>query len=174
MKAVVGALSWGGGTPRPGPYLTHVGGVPGALYLQSLQPQQPPPPPPPTAAPSEVQAWAWEAGGGAAGGAVQLRNTATQQCLGSAQGGVGAGNVWARWLAGGDVALLFFNTGRGAANVTCDAACLGGALGGAAAQWRARDVWRRADAGVVRVAEGYTAVGLAPQGGTLLLRLSPA
>ena len=58
--------------------------------------------------------------------------------------------------------------------MSCSAECLRAALGGAHAQWRARDVWQQADAGVVSVAQGYTAVGLAPQGGTLLLRLTPA
>ena len=164
------ALDWGGGTPRPGPYLTHVGGVPGALYLQS---QAAAAPPPAGQQPSEAQAWAWQAG--AAGGAsISLRSAATGLCLGSPAGGAGVGNVWARWLAGGDVALLFFNAGlQAAANVTCDAACLGEALGSEHAQWQARDVWRQQDAGLVSVAAGYTAVGLPPQGGTLLLRLTP-
>ena len=160
-------LSWGGGTPRPGPYLTHVGGVPGALYLQSEGGGGG------GGGPSEVQAWALESAA-APPGAVQLRNSVTGQCLGSPLA-VGAGNVWARWLAGGDVALLFFNAGlEGGLDVTCNAACLQGALGDRVAQWAARDVWRQQGAGVVRVADGYTAVGLAPQGGMLLLRLTPA
>jgi alpha-galactosidase len=169
------ALDWGGGTPRPGPYLSHVGAVPGALYLQSASAA---PPPPPAAAPPLAQAWQWLPLGGASGGnasSVALQG-ADGQCLGSPLGGDSASgaNVWARWLANGDVALLLFNAGLSPADAICDAACLGAALGAAGhAQWRARDVWRRADAGVVTVAEGVRAAGLAAQGGTLLLRLTP-
>jgi len=149
------ALSWGGNNARPGALLTLVGRVPGALFVQSAAP----------AAPPFTLDQQWARAGGA------LRNAATGLCL-APPAPAPAGNVWARWLAGGDVALLFFNFGDGAADVACDAACL--AAAGITGVRAARDVWARADAGAVDAAAGFVARALPGGGGSLLLRVRGA
>jgi hypothetical protein len=96
---------------------------------------------------------------------------------GSAQAEVvaagGQVEVWARALAGGDVALLLFNNAvPGPRDVQCNATCLGVASGG---RWgptttlRVRDVWARTDNGTV--VGQVTAVGV-PTNATAFLRLS--
>ena len=87
--------------------------------------------------------------------------------------GAGATNVWARWLADGDVALLLFNVGTGAATVSCDPACLESLGAGPTARWTARDVWLQADAGIVDAQKGFVSSLLPASGGSLLLRLTP-
>lgn len=159
-STLTSALSEGGGTPLPSPpLLTAIGRVPGALYVQS----------PLTDAAALTQAW--EAAAAAAPGAASsttVRSALTGECLGAPA--VSTTNVWARWLANGDVALLFFNVGLTAAPVECDAACLSASLGGG--RWAARDVWAHTDAGIVDAASGYKTQPLPPIGGSLLLRLS--
>ncbi len=149
------ALDWGGGTPRPGPHLTLVGNVPGALFVQSAAP-----PAPPVAL---EQAWALAGG--------TIRNAATGLCL-APPAPAQRGNVWARWLAGGDVALLFFNFDDEAADVACDAGCL--AAAGVTGVRAARDVWAQADAAPVDAAAGVVARALPAAGGSLLLRVAAA
>ncbi len=96
---------------------------------------------------------------------------------GSAQAEVvaagGQVEVWARALAGGDVALLLFNNAvPGPRDVQCNATCLGVASGG---RWgptttlRVRDVWARTDNGTA--VGQVTAVGV-PTNATAFLRLS--
>lgn len=162
---LLGNLTWGGGTPLATPFLTHVGGVPGALYVQSLQPSAS------QGAPPEVQSWKLTAPGPPST-TTTIQNTVTGECLGSPS--VGATNVWARWLSGGDVALLFFNVGKAPSDVTCDSACLKMALGNGGGTWVARDVMgRKTWGGDITVVGGVTVPALDAQGGTLLLRLSP-
>ena len=163
------AARWGGGTAEPGALLTQVGGVPSALYVQSAVPASPPP------ALQMSQAWTTNLSASSpAGSSATLRGGAAGNCLGVSAEAAGTTNVWARWLANGDVALLLFNVGAGAAAVTCDVSCLAQLGGGPAARWAARDVWARADAGVVDGAQGYTTPSALPAaGGSLLLRLSP-
>jgi hypothetical protein len=168
-----GALSvaayWGGGTPEPGPLLTQVGGVPSALYVQSAAPASPPP------RLQMAQAWATNVSAASPSGMpTTLRGGAAGNCLGVGADGEGTTNVWARWLADGDVALLLFNVGAAAAAVACDASCLAQLGGGPAARWSAQDVWLNAPAGVVVGAQGFvTPTALPPSGGSLLLRLTP-
>ena len=156
-------LTWAGGTPVPGPFLTQVGDVPTALFIEARAPRAPPLP--------LAQAWATNLTAASPAGAVTTIRGADGACLGVAAEGAGTTNVWARWLANGDVALLLFNLGAAAAPVACDAACL--ASLGPAARWAARDVWARADAGVVDARAGFVSAPLPPSGGSLLLRLTP-
>ena len=159
-------ITWGGGTPLPGPLLTQVGSVPTALFVEAAAPQSPPVP--------LAQAWATNISASSpAGATTTIRGGAAGACLGVAAEGAGTTNVWARWLAGGDVALLFFNVGTSASAVACDADCLARLGAGPAARWTARDVWQREDAGVVDAQKGFVSAPLAPSGGSLLLRLSP-
>ena len=161
------AARWGGGTAEPGALLTQVGGVPSALYVQSAAPAAPAIP--------MAQMWATNVTARSPGGALTtLRGGAAGNCLGAPAEGAGTTNVWARWLANGDVALLLLNVGASAAVVSCDSSCLGMLGGGPAARWSARDVWARAPAGVVVGAQGYTTPAALPaSGGSLLLRLTP-
>ena len=101
--------------------------------------------------------------------ATTIRSAASGACL--AMPPASTTNAWVRWLAGGDVALLLFNTGAAPASVTCDAACFA-AIGGPPA-WTARDVLARADAGIITAAQGFTSAALPARGGSLLLRLTP-
>ncbi len=156
-------LTWGGGTPLPGPLLTQVGGVPTALFVQAAAPAAPPLP--------LAQLWITNITAASPAGAVTAIRGGGGECLGVAAEGAGATNVWARWLSGGDVALLLFNLGAAAARVACDAACFANL--GPAARWSARDVWQRADAGVVESQAGFVSAPLPPSGGSLLLRLTP-
>ena len=157
-------LTWGGGTPIPGPFLTQVGGVPTALFVEAAAPASPPLP--------LAQAWATNLSAASPAGAVTTIRGGDGACLGVAAEGAGVTNVWARWLANGDVALLLFNVGTAAAPVACDAACF--AQLGPAARWAARDVWQRADAGILDAQAGFVSAPLPPGGGSLLLRLTPA
>jgi hypothetical protein len=160
-------ITWGGGTPLPGPFLTQVGGVPTALFVQAAAPPAPPLP--------LAQVWRTNVTAASPAGAMTTIRSggggSSGACLGVAAEGAGVTNVWARWLDGGDVALLFFNMGAAAAPVACDAACL--ASLGPAARWSARNVWERADAGVVESQAGFVSAPLSPSGGSLLLRLTP-
>ena len=54
-------------------------------------------------------------------------------------------NVWARPLADGSVALAFLNTGKAAANVTCDAACFAAAALSGADRLLVRDLLAHVD-----------------------------
>lgn len=152
-----------GTNPFPGNLLTS-SGVPGALFLQP---------------PTQDSDQGWEMEGGGAGGLVTLRSTATGLCLGASPPALF--NVWARWLGGGDVALLLVNLrvdssgGVGAESVTCDEACLRWlveAKGGKppVRGWAVRDVHKRMDLGVA--VSNITSI-LGPNGGSILLRLSP-
>ena len=162
------AARWGGGTAEPGPFLTQVGGVPGALYVQPLTSAAPPPPL------ALAQAWATALSPASPPNATTtVRGGASGACFGAPAAGATATNVWARWLGSGDIALLLFNVGEQPAAVSCDAACLAQLGGGPAAKWAARDVWERAPAGEVDSAQGYTSPTLEGGGGSILLRLSP-
>lgn len=161
-----GNFAWGGGTPSsPAPLLTWTGRVPGALYVQSEG----------QGGLSQEQSWVvTPAVNSTPACAVTIASRTTGQCLG-APTAISSTNVWARWLANGDVGLLFFNVGKDIANVTCDAACFDLVTAGVPhTLWAARDVLARKAAGTIDTRAGYTAVQLAPRGGTLLLRLSPA
>ena len=79
-------------------------------------------------------------------------------------------NVWARWLANGDVAVLLFNVGPAPAAVVCDGACM--AALGPAPLWKVRDVWAHTDNGTVG-SGGFATPLLAPGAGSVLLRLTP-
>ena len=155
--------TWGGGTPLPGPFLTQVGGVPTALFVEAREPGTPPIP--------LAQSWTTNLTGGGTAEVTTIRS-ADGACLGVAPDGAGTTNVWARWLANGDVALLFFNVGSQDAPVTCDAACFASVGGGKI--WTARDVWARADAGVVDAEKGFVTAPLSAAGGSLLIRLTPS
>ena len=160
--ALASALNYSGGTPLPGALLTSTA-VPGSYYAQPLGA---------AAAGGGAQAWAHTLAPGAAGQTV-LRG-ADGRCLAPAPSG--AWNVWARWLAGGDVALLLINFGAAPAAVACDAVCMASLQRQGApppAAWVARDVWARAGAGTL-LPSGYVSPVLPAEGGTLLLRLTPA
>lgn len=161
-STIATALDWAGRTPRPGPFLSAVGGVPAALYVQEAAAAG--------STPALAQAWASNLSSTASPGVTTLRSPATGACL-AAPAVATSTNVWARFLANGDVALLLLNAGAAPAAVRCDAACF--AQLGAAAAWRARDVWEHADAGIITAAQGYTSPPLEPVGGSLLLRLTP-
>ena len=161
--SVATALDWAGKTPRPGPFLSAVGGVPSALYVQEAAGGGG------GGGPALAQSWTSNLSDTAAPGVTTLRSPAGA-CL-AAPAVVSSTNVWARFLANGDVALLLFNAGARAARVICDAACF--AQLGDAAAWRARDVWAHADAGTLISAEGFTTAPLDAVGGSLLLRLAP-
>eukprot|EP01065_Artemidia_motanka_P037879 TRINITY_DN46782_c0_g1_i1.p1 TRINITY_DN46782_c0_g1~~TRINITY_DN46782_c0_g1_i1.p1 ORF type:complete len:417 (+),score=88.14 TRINITY_DN46782_c0_g1_i1:63-1253(+) len=86
----------------------------------------------------------------------------------------GATNVWARPLSGGRFAMVLINTGAAAADVTCDAACfaqIGVKPGNHVA---AKDLWHTGHAVPDITNASFTAVGLAPQGGHMMLLLTPA
>jgi hypothetical protein len=160
--ALATALNYSGGTPLyPGAMLTSTA-VPGSYYVQ---------PQGAAAAGGGTQSWAHTLAPGVAGQTV-LRG-ADGRCLAPAASG--AFNVWARWLACGDVALLLINFGAVPAAVTCNAACMAslprqGVLPPTA--WAARDIWARAAAGTL-LPSGYVSPMLPADGGSLLLRLTP-
>jgi hypothetical protein len=178
--------SVGSGEPFPGPYLTHDTPVPSALFVQ----------PSITGAPgsagnplNQSQGWVVTAAAAAAAFGARpstmttLRSTLDGTCLASPPAGSGAGasltQVWARWLDGGDVALLLFNSDPSTPrSVSCDSGCLAflaEVMGRAAppTTWRARDVWAQQDAGTIDGASGYVSPVLAEGGGSELLRLTP-
>jgi hypothetical protein len=83
--------------------------------------------------------------------------------------------VWARQLAGGDLAILFFNNNMTApTDIACEGACWAAASRGA---WgpntrvSVRDVWARADNGT---ATGGVTARAVRTDATVFLRLSPA
>ena len=174
------ALNYSGQTPFPGPYLT-ASGVPGGLYAQPRFPG--------TSgggaggaassAAAAGQAWVTTLPPGASAPVnttVMLQGGGQGACLAPAP--QASFNVWARWLANGDVALLLVNFAPQPASVVCDAACMGAVGGGGStpqpppgSTWKARDVWARAPAPDVPVA-GFTTPLLPANGGSLLLRLS--
>lgn len=167
-RALAIELSWGGGTPRPGPFLSLVGGVPGGLYLQSMAGSTPPS----SSSPPEEQSWLAALPTVGPPVTVTIASATTGFCLGGAN--TSATNVWARWLSDGSVALLFFNVGSVAVSATCDATCLALALGGSvSAQWSVRNVWQRSDLPSLTIQAGYTTPTLPPHGGSLLLRVTP-
>ena len=159
--ALASALNYSGGTPFPGPLLTSTA-VPGSYYAQ---------PPGAAVAGGGAQTWAHTLAPGAPGTTV-LRG-ADGRCLAPAPSGVF--NVWARWLAGGDVALLLINFNAVPAAVACDAVCMASLprQGAPPAAWAARDIWARAAAGTL-LPSGYVSPLLPAEGGSLLLRLTPA
>ena len=177
-----------GAQPFPGPYLTLDATVPGALFVQPLLPATP-------AADgvlNQTQVWRTTVPEVAAT-AVTARSKATDtqrslrvvvnttvaapdgRCLAAST--PSSGHVWARWLNGGDVALLLLNLGTEAATVACDYECLV-RLSTATDQpipatWSARDVWGRNPAPAITTAAGYMSPVLPANGGSLLLRLTP-
>ena len=166
-RALAIELSWGGGTPRPGPFLSLVGGVPGGLYLQSMAGSTPPS----SSSPPEEQSWLAALPTVGPPVTVTIASATTGFCLGGAN--TSATNVWARWLSDGSVALLFFNVGSVAVSATCDATCLALALGGSvSAQWSVRNVWQRSDLPSLTIQAWYTTPTLPPHGGSLLLRVT--
>ena len=163
---LLSALSYGGGTPFPGPYLTD-SGVPGGLYAQpalngTLR--------------GVSQSWVTAIPGGGGSVANTTLRGAGGDCLAPAP--LTPSNVWVRWLANGDVALLMINFGGSAAAVSCDAACMAAVAqprpGPPPTQWLARDVWLHAPVGTISQAAGYTTPILPAAGGSMLLRLTPA
>ena len=162
-QRIATAMDWAGNTPRPGPWLSAVGGVPAALYVQEAASSAP--------GPTLEQRWLTNVTAPAEPATTTLRNAASGACLSASA--ASATNVWVRWLASGDVAVLFFNAGASSAAVTCDAACFA-RVGAAGAVWAARDVWTHEDAGRIEAAAGFTTPPLAAVGGSLLLRLTPA
>jgi len=157
--------SWGGNTPRSGPFLTQIGGVPSALFVQALSSTSPPP------LIEEQQIWKTSISPTSPSGTRTTIQGSGETCLGVSIEGATSTNVWARWLENGDIALLFFNVGSTSATVTCDAGCFA-QIGGTTAQWTARNVWTREQEGVIISANGYSTT-LQRDGGTKLLRLSP-
>jgi len=146
--------------PFPGAFLT-ASGVPGALFLQ------------PRAPGAAAQAWRVAPAPGGGAGAVTLA-AADGSCLAAAP--PADDNVWARWLAGGDVALLLVNLrapGSPPARVACAPACAAALARGRAPPraWRVRDVFARTDNGTF--AGAYESPPLEADGGAVLLRLTP-
>ena len=79
-----------------------------------------------------------------------------------------AGEVWAKRLAGGDLAVVLFNRrGAGPADVALELST----LPVVAATWTARDMWARAEIGVIGPRR-YVAKGV-PRHGVVALRLTP-
>lgn len=103
-----------------------------------------------------------------------IRSVASGKCLGSTSFGVT--NVWARWLANGDVALLLFNVGPAGGTVACDVKCFASLQptgDHVVSSWHVRDVWARTSKPDIATAAGYVTPPL-PSWGSQLLRLSPA
>ena len=164
------ALDWSGGPnhmARPGPFLTHVAGVPGGLYVQlRLNATHP-------AAPTQQ----WQVSISAAhahAGMTQIRSAASGTCLGAPTFGVT--NAWARWLANGDVALLLFNVGRAGARSACDSTCMAALTpsGPQVRRWHVRDAWTRIAAADINTAVGYTTPPLPSWGSELTPHRTPA
>jgi len=155
--------------PWPGSLLTD-SGVSGAFFLQ--------PAAPPGSAGAARQQWRTAAARGGAAAVVTIEG-AGGGCLGAAP--AADDNVWARWLAGGDVALLLVNlrvAGAPAAPVACSADCLASlatSRGRAppAGGWRVRDVHARTDNGTVAAGDDLVTPPLEAGGGSVLLRLTP-
>ena len=166
---------------RPGVFLTHVG-VPGGLYVQSQDPNA-------SSVRAQSQRWVTNVAAPSSAAAAAafvpqeqtsdvattfIRSVASGKCLGSTSFGVT--NVWARWLANGDVALLLFNVGAAGATVACDANCLASLQptgASAVSSWHVRDVWGRAPKPDIVATTGYVTPPL-PSWGSQLLRLSAA
>ena len=163
---LVSALNYGGGTPFPGPYLTD-SGIPGGLYAQPAFNES---------LGGVSQAWKTSItiGGGSTNTTIQ--EVSSGKCLVPAP--LSTFNVWARWLAGGDVALLFVNFASSPATVTCDSACMAALAKprhqAAPSLWKARDVWLHQPIGTISQADGFTTSELPAEGGSTLLRLTPS
>jgi hypothetical protein len=163
---LLSALSYGGGTPFPGPYLTD-SGIPGGLYSQPAVNSSLP-----LRGVSQVWQTTVPGGGPAANTTIKGFNGT---CLMPAP--LLSYNVWARWLSNGDVALLLVNFAVSPATVSCDAECMATVVAPRATLppqvWSARDVWEQRDAGTIMQSVGYTSPALPADGGSILLRLTP-
>jgi len=159
---LVSALNYSGETPFPGPYLTD-SGVPGGLYAQPRMSSG--------AGASSAQSWATTIPSSATPTNTTVRGAGGLCLAPAAQSNF---NVWVRWLANGDVALLLVNFSPEPASVTCDAECMSAVVAGSPqppAAWKARDVWDRVSVADVPQS-GFTSGVLPASGGSLLLRLS--
>jgi len=81
-------------------------------------------------------------------------------------------NVWGRQLAGGDWALLFLNNGKQSIDITCDETCFGKTSLPRSGTLKVRDVWLHMDLNNL-TGRIYTAKHVSPNGGVVMLRLSP-
>jgi hypothetical protein len=82
-------------------------------------------------------------------------------------------NVWVRRLSGGRAALVFLNVGGTAApNVTCDGACIR-KTGLQGQGVTVRDLWEHRELGTRTKLTSLSATELAPEGGHLMLLLTP-
>ena len=158
--------------PFPGPFLS-ASGVPGALFLQPWGAGRP------GTLQLGAQGWATAA---AADPSQPTVTTIESQVAGG--GCLGAptftsSNVWARWLAGGDVALLLVNMGAEPAAVVClavgclDTLSAARGLPDPVGGWTVRDVWLRQDSPSIGPGADFKSPILPAEGGSLLVRLSP-
>jgi len=82
-------------------------------------------------------------------------------------------NVWGRPLADDSYALIFINNGDTTADIECNAECFGelGLTGGDTLN--VRDLWAHTDNGTT-TGQTYVAYNVAPQGGSVIVKLTPA
>ena len=97
-------------------------------------------------------------------------------CLTAGAGGNGTAvaNVWGKQLSDGSLALVFINADKTlAANLTCDAACLGLAGWEPTQKLAVRDLWARAEAAPTTAAAGLSVANLPASGGVAMYKLTP-
>ena len=99
------------------------------------------------------------------------------RCLTAGSGaanGTAIANVWGKTLSDGGLALVFINADPAlAANLTCDAACLGLAGWEASQKLSVRDLWARADLTPITAAAGLSVTDLPASGGVAMYKLLP-
>lgn len=97
-------------------------------------------------------------------------------CLsaGGSANGTAVANVWGKTLADGGLALVFINADKAlAANLTCDATCLGIAGWEPAQKLAVRDLWAHEDLAPTTAAVGVAVANLEANGGVAMFKLTP-
>jgi len=82
-------------------------------------------------------------------------------------------NVFGRQLSGGSWAIVFINIGSMSEDIICDAVCFGRTGLEPTTKLSARDLWTHKDLGLITAAS-YTALNVPPNGGSVMLKLTPA
>jgi len=95
-----------------------------------------------------------------------------QRIVGGPLSGKNATNVWAKRLSDGGFAVAFANTGPVDADIACDPSCWAAIVDRdvGTGKCTAVDLWEGTHMSI-DLTEGYTAEGVAPDGGILLLRV---
>jgi len=145
---------WPANNNAAGPYLTLDAPTPNALFFEERLNDT---------AGAARQQWRWDA---AAGTLADAAGT----CVGAAPRD--DANVWARRLAGGDVALLFINNGAAPRAVACDAACCAAAGLPLGAPLAVRDLFARTDNGTASCAGAGLAFDVPAGGASVFVRVS--